>query len=365
MDGLRLDATHWILDKSEEHLIAEISRRVHARGGYVIAEDERNEVKLVESRERGGYACDAVWADDYHHSVRVGQTGEKHSYLQDFNGTLEETVETLEHGWLFRGQKKSLHGTVPRGTEVAHVPPARLIHCISNHDQTGNRAFGERIHTLVSPESYRAISMMLCLTPYTPMLFMGQEWACSTPFQFFTDHEPNLGKDVTEGRRREFMAFPEFNDPSRLKDIPDPQDLRTFNRSKLVWEEREHETHRHLLELYKHCLRLRLEDESFRPRTRFGWEAGILQRGAGWLRFEGAQHEHLLIFHLWPGAEPLDVSFVNLPWTRPITSWELLFSSNDAPFGGPGTQIIPGQSGYVFGGAETLLLRAVVDRASI
>ncbi|SKB01009.1 maltooligosyl trehalose hydrolase [Prosthecobacter debontii] len=356
MDGLRLDATHWILDHSEKHLIAEITERVHARGGYVIAEDHRNEAKLVEPVEKKGYGCDAVWADDYHHSVRVSQTGEKHAYLQDFNGTLEETVETLNHGWLFRGQKHALHGTVPRGTTVAHVPPAHLIHCISNHDQTGNRAFGERLHSIIPEASYRAISMMLCLSPYTPMLFMGQEWSCSTPFQFFTDHHPELGRLVTQGRRREFIAFPEFNDPSRLNEIPDPQDQLTFERSKLNWLERTAAPHQGILKLYQECLKLRAQEPAFRPSSRQGWEAGILQRGVGYLQFEGAERHYFLLFHLWPGPEPLDMDLRQLPWKKKPKTWELILSSNDLRFGGTGTEMTSRDTAYVFGQAETLLI---------
>lgn len=358
MDGLRLDATHWIQDRSENHLLRDISRCVHERGGYVIAEDERNEALLIEPESKGGFGCDAVWADDYHHSVRVSQTREKHSYLQDFSGSLEETVDTLQHGWLFRGQKHSLHGRLPRGTPVAHVPPNRLIHCISNHDQTGNRAFGERLHSLIPPASYRAISMLLCLSPYTPMLFMGQEWSCSTPFQYFTDHHEELGKLVSEGRRNEFHAFPEFNDPSQLARIPDPQDLATFERSKLHWEERDEEGPAAMLKLYGECLKLRHSHAAFRPQKRTGWDALKVEQGVGAIRFEDAPHEWLLLFHLWPHAEPLDLPFDQLPWSRSPATWQLVLSSNDTRFGGSGTHFTAADKGYFFGPAECLLLKA-------
>lgn len=356
MDGVRLDATHWIIDTARQHLIAEIAERVHMRGGYVIAEDERNEARLIETAERLGYQCDAVWADDYHHSVRVSQTGEKHAYLQDFSGTLEETVETLEHGWLFRGQIPTPSGHTRRGTEIAHVPPSRLIHCISNHDQTGNRAFGERLHAIIPPASYRAISMMLCFTPYTPMLFMGQEWACSSPFMFFTDHHEALGRLVTEGRRKEFVAFPEFNDPARLTEIPDPQAEDTFVRSKLNWLDLDQLGHQAVRSLYQECLKLRLQEAAFRPASREGWQAGILQPGVGYIRFEGIEHEYLLLFHLWPGEEPLEMDLTQLPWSQP-QAWEVLLSSNETRFGGSDISCSSADKVYLFGEAETLLLR--------
>lgn len=359
MDGVRLDAAHWLLDKSAQHIITEIAHRVHEHGGYVIVEDERNESRLVEPAAQGGYGCDALWADDYHHILRVGQTGEKHAYMRDFSGSLEETVETLKHGWLFRGQRASVHGKGPRGTAIAHVPPQRLIHCISNHDQTGNRAFGERIHAVIPHSSYRAISMMLCLTPYTPMIFMGQEWVCSTPFLYFTDHNEELGRLVTAGRRREFGAFPEFNDPALLEDIPDPQLESTFYRSKLVWEERTLPPHDGIWQLYLECLNLRRADTAFRPISRAEWSVDIYQSGVGYVRLDGVEHSYLLLFHLWPGSEPLEMNLENLPWREPTPRWELVLSSNGERFGGTGTHLTSADPSYLFGQAETLLLRSI------
>jgi maltooligosyltrehalose trehalohydrolase len=173
IDGFRLDATHEIFDASPRHILQDIAEAVHARGGYVISEDCRNQARLVDGPNREGYGLDAVWADDFHHVARVGQTRENEAYYASFQGTIDELVETLENGWLYRGQRINAAGKA-KGTECRHLEPSKFLHCISNHDQVGNRAFGERLSESITPEAYRAFSMLLCLTPYTPMLFMGR-----------------------------------------------------------------------------------------------------------------------------------------------------------------------------------------------
>ncbi|MDP9291124.1 MAG: malto-oligosyltrehalose trehalohydrolase, partial [Verrucomicrobiota bacterium] len=200
IDGFRLDATHALYDDSPVHLLAEIAEAVQARGGCVIAEDERNEARIVIERECGGYGCNAVWADDFHHNVQVALTRDV-VYREDYKGDVDELVDTLRHGWLYRGQFNR-HFKKPWGTECGDVSLEKFVFCISNHDQVGNRAFGERLSHIVSPAQYRAASALLCLTAYTPLIFMGQEWAASAPFLYFTNHHSDLGKLVTEGRRK-------------------------------------------------------------------------------------------------------------------------------------------------------------------
>lgn len=335
IDGFRLDATHAMADDSATHILAEIAARIHERGGYVIAEDARNEVELLESPEAGGFDLDAVWADDFHHVARVAQTGQREAYFRAYHGTLDELIETLRHGWLYRGQVPPgrKHG---RGTECRHLRPSKFVHCISNHDQIGNRAFGERLNHLISPEAYRAASMLLCLTPYTPMLFMGQEWSASTPFLYFTDHHEQLGPLVTEGRRREFADFAEFSDPAAREQIPDPQLEETFRRSKLNWDALHQSSHGEVLALYTECLRLRRVARAFRPDSREGWDVAALSFGVGALRLQGEGHEYLLVFDLVGGhsgslaAEPIAAS-------PDGSAWELVFFSNERRFGGDAT----------------------------
>jgi maltooligosyltrehalose trehalohydrolase len=165
----------------------------------------------------------------------------------------------INRGWLFTGQRRPT-SCVARGTPADELPASAFVYCIQNHDQVGNRALGDRLSSCVSAEAYRAASLLLLFLPMTPLLFMGQEWAASTPFLYFTDHEPELGELIRAGRRREFAAFSEFSDPAARERIPDPQALATFQASKLRWAERESPMHRETLELYRKALALRRTD---------------------------------------------------------------------------------------------------------
>lgn len=344
IDGFRFDATHEIADDSATHILAEMTAAVHKRGGYAIAEDCRNDVYVLD-REMG-LGFDGVWADDFHHTARVSQTGETHAYFQDFRGTLPEVIDCLGHGWLYRGQPSHFLG-LARGTEGKGLPPSSFVHCLSNHDQTGNRALGERIGALVHPAAYRTLSVVLCLTPYTPMLFMGQEWGASSPFLFFCDHKEELGRAVTAGRRKEFAHFPEFSDPGRQAQIPDPQATETFLRSKLRWEERDLPAQSGLLALYRECLNLRKAEDLFRPESRSHWEASA-DGGMGILRFKGEAKEFLLLFCLRSGETA----------NHPGGDYEVVLSSEDSRFGGSGGSAWGGGGGQLrFPVQEAILLR--------
>jgi len=326
VDGFRFDAVHEIPDKSSVPLLQEMTTQIHRRGGYAIAEDPRNMKEVVTPEAGGGLGFEAVWADDFHHSVRVGQTGEKSAYYQDFQGNLAETVDILAHGWLYRGQI-SLHAGTPRGSPCRVLPPERFVHCISNHDQAGNRARGERLHHLIPPECHRALSALLCLSPYTPLIFMGQEWAASTPFLFFTDHREDLGRKITEGRRAEFSSFPEFADPSARETIPDPQDIATFQQSQLRWEECSRPRHTAVHRLYADCLKLRRHHAAFRPRGRESWRVGILPGEIGILLLQDNAREFAVVFDLHGGHT------ARLPDDR---VWSLVLSTEERCYAGSG-----------------------------
>lgn len=332
IDGFRFDATHAIMDKSADHILEAMTAVVHAHGGFAVAEDSLNEANLVTPANSGGIGFDGVWADDFHHVVRVSQNGENEGYYGDFAGTNTELAEVLAHGWLYRGQVRRT-SKKRRGTECGHLPPERFIHCISNHDQVGNRAFGERFSDEVSPAGYRAASMLLCLTPYTPMLFMGQEWAAATPFLYFTDHHEELGKLVTEGRRREFSAFEAFQDPTRRDQIPDPQNEDTFHESKLDWSERERPAHRDVLSLYTDCLALRAKHEVFRPRDRDSWQTCELKGGVVAVRYHDPKGDWLLLADL-EGTKSAKLSENQIGELPKKSQWHLILASNESRFGG-------------------------------
>lgn len=256
-DGLRLDATHAIFDPSAKHILSELVEVAHELEPrqLVIAEDERNQTELVSH-----VGLDAVWADDFHHQVHVGLTGERHGYYADFEPDAQGLADVINRGWLYCGQRSPRTGH-PRGSSAHDLPVEAFVYCIQNHDQVGNRALGERLSALTSLEAYRAASLLLLFLPMTPLLFMGQEWGASSPFLYFTDHEPELGRAVSAGRRQEFAEFPAFTQATAREAIPDPQAASTFAASKLRWHERELEPHQATLELYRQALALRRNDE--------------------------------------------------------------------------------------------------------
>jgi maltooligosyltrehalose trehalohydrolase len=324
IDGYRLDATHAIRDKSEVHLLVQATEIIHAHGGFVTAEDDRNSAEILKPRADGGYQLDAVWSDDFHHTMRVSQTREEHSYLGNYAGTLEEMAETLRHGWFFRGQP---HPKLrkPRGTASLHLAPERFVCCISNHDQVGNRPFGERLHDSISPEAWRALSLFFCLIPYTPMLFMGQEWAASSPFFYFTDHPEDFGKLVMAGRRREFK----FDAQQHHQPLPDCQAEATFRDSKLNWDELQKSPHRENLSLYREALQLRRKWFGTKNPTRGTWNVEV-------------RSGRLIIDYRLPEINfSVALSPTQCASNDAIDSGTVLLRSNDPRFGGSSDNSLP------------------------
>lgn len=271
VDGLRLDATHELHDESSRHFLAELSSRVRAsapeREIVLIAEDERNLAKMVRPESAGGWGLDSVWADDFHHQIRRFLAGDHEGYYRDYRGSIRDLAETLNQGWYYRGQP-SIHLGKPRGTDPQGLAPRSFVICLQNHDQIGNRAFGDRLNPAIDLAAFRAASALLLTAPATPLLFMGQEWAATTPFLYFTDHEEDLGKLVTEGRRQEFRHFLAFVDPEARERIPDPQAVSTFEASRLDWSELERPPHASILRLYQALLSLRRREPALRSNRR-------------------------------------------------------------------------------------------------
>jgi maltooligosyltrehalose trehalohydrolase len=277
-DGLRLDATHALVDDNTPHFLRQLAQEVRAASSHPVvlhAEDHRNLDNIVSNRSPCDWGFDGVWADDFHHVLRRLVAGDRYSYYRDYCGTTEELAATIRQGWLYTGQH-SIHLRQARGSDPASVPMARCVVCIQNHDQIGNRAFGERLHHQVDEATWRAMSTVLLTAPMTPLLFMGQEWAASTPFQYFTDFEPELGKHVTEGRRREFRGFPEFTAADAAEGIPDPQAFATFESSRLRWAERSKPAHARVLALYRRLLQLRRAEPALQASTATSGEAFAL-----------------------------------------------------------------------------------------
>ncbi len=264
VDGLRLDAVHALHDESAVHILDELGDQVHAAGRrtartvWVIAESDLNDPRLVRSNEAYGYGLDAAWSDDFHHAVHVAMTGEQDGYYSDFTG-LDDVAEAFNDVYVFGGKfapsRERTHG---RG--VGDMDRSRFVCFVQNHDQIGNRATGERLAHLVSPERLEIAAAILLTSPFVPMLFQGEEWAASAPFQYFTDvDDEEVGNAVREGRRSEFAAF--GWDP---EDVPDPQDRETWNRSRLGWGERSEPLHARILDWYRRLIALRAEHTDLR-----------------------------------------------------------------------------------------------------
>jgi maltooligosyltrehalose trehalohydrolase len=254
LDGLRLDAVQTIHDQSSPHILAEIAQHVDklaqqlGRQVCVIAETDENDTRLIRPRAAGGYGLDAVWSDDFHHSVHAFLTGERSGYYQDF-GRPGQIVQALNEGFVFQGQPFRFWQGRRRGTSSREMSAARHVICLQNHDQVGNRAQGERLTMLVPGGARMLAAALFLLAPQTPLLFMGEELDASSPFLFFTDFgDPALQKAVTAGRREEFKYF-DFHE------VPDPQDPVTFEKSRLNWDHARRENP--MLDWYSALLALR------------------------------------------------------------------------------------------------------------
>ncbi len=292
----------------------------------MIAEDERNLAQMLRPERVGGWGIDAVWADDFHHQVHRALTGDRDGYYADFTGTAEDLAETMRQGWFYRGQFSGYRGH-PRGSDPAGIEPRRFVICLQNHDQIGNRAFGDRLHDATELPAYRAASVLLLVAPETPLLFMGQEWAASSPFRYFTDHHRQLGRLVTEGRRREFAGFAAFRDPRARDRIPDPQADETFASSRLNWSETGTEPHASMLRLYVALLALRRTEPALRSGS---WDQ-VDVRAVGdeaVLTCRGAVGAPTLMIAVWLRGAGV-AALTPPPWITGASGWEPVLTTED------------------------------------
>ncbi|BBZ28381.1 malto-oligosyltrehalose trehalohydrolase [Mycolicibacterium madagascariense] len=265
VDGLRLDAVHALADRTAIHILEEMSAETDAlaeqlgRPLSLIAESDLNDPRLITPRDRGGYGLTAQWDDDIHHAIHTAVSGERQGYYSDF-GSLESLAKTLRHGFFHAATYSSFrHRRHGRPLDTATIPATRLLAYTSDHDQVGNRAVGDRPSQNLDFGQLAVKAALVLASPYTAMLFMGEEWGSSSPFQFFTSHpEPELAKATAEGRKAEFSSHGWDAD-----DIPDPQDPETFARSKLKWDEVDTGEHGRLGALYRQLIALRHDEPDF------------------------------------------------------------------------------------------------------
>jgi maltooligosyltrehalose trehalohydrolase len=257
-DGLRLDAVHAILDDSQTHILTELAARVRQACGpdrhvHLVLENDANQTRFL-----GSPRYDAQWNDDFHHASHVVLTREAEGYYVDYQrDPLAALGRALAQGFVYQGETSVHRDGAARGEPTQDLPLSAFVAFLQNHDQVGNRAFGERLAQLVRPELLKAAASILILSPQIPLLFMGEEWASARPFQFFCDFQGELAQAVRDGRRREFAKFPAFAAPNVRDRIPDPNDAATFQRSKLDWSEVEREGHADHLHYCRELLAVR------------------------------------------------------------------------------------------------------------
>lgn len=339
-DGLRLDATQQIFDRSTPHVVTTIVAAARAAAGarsiWVIAENEPQDSRLLGAPEAGGQGIDALWNDDFHHSAVVAATGAHEAYYSDYRGTAQELVSCATRGFLYQGQR-SRWQKQPRGRPAGHVPPHALVAFLQNHDQVANSVDGRRLHALTSPGVMRALTALLLLGPWTPMLFQGQELAASSPFLYFADHSGELADLVATGREEFLGQFPSVRQRLRKGSLHAPHAEETVERSRLDHDERRR--HRDTWLLHRDLLTLRRTHEAFRHQQPvegavLGPQAFVIRHSApaGTSPTDG---DRLLLVNLQ--RTPVEIEALAEPLLAPAspdTTWSVIFSTETMRYGG-------------------------------
>ncbi len=331
VDALRLDAVHAILDHSPYTFLEELATSVHEQGNrlnrqvYLFPESADNDKRLVYPSNLGGYGLDAQWNDDFHHSIHVLLTGETNGYYKDY-GKLQHLVKAISEGFVYSGEYSSFRKR-RHGSSSQEIPAYRFVVCAQNHDQVGNRMMGERLSQLVSFEALKLAAGIVLLSPCIPLIFMGEEYGETNPFQYFVSHsDPHLIKAVRKGRKEEFAAFGWAGEP------PDPQDKATFLNSKLNQELRDREQHNTLLRFYKELIHLRNDIHPLSTLSKDALEVvGFDTQNVLLLRRWTDDNEAVAIFNLSRVKGKVNVS---LPQGR----WRKILDSAEERWDGPGSQ---------------------------
>jgi maltooligosyltrehalose trehalohydrolase len=327
VDALRIDAVHGIFDFGAKHLLAEMREAFHAqahalgRAAWLIAESDLNDVRIVRAADRGGFAMDAQWSDDFHHALIALVTGNRQGFFGDF-GTIDDVRKALVEGFVYDG-RRSRYRRRRHGSSSAAEHGHKFVVYIQNHDQVANASLGERLSTVTDPERHKLSACVLLCSPNLPLLFMGQEYGEVAPFHYFISHgDPALVEAVREGRRKEYSAF------DHVRNFPDPQDRHTFDNCKLDWRRLTHQPHFGILQLYRDLIRIRRSHPALA-----GGDKSLLEvsTGDGWLA----------LFRSAPGAPAvwLACNLSDEPRTIPgppaVGALDLLIWSGAPQYAGP------------------------------
>ncbi|MDB5338677.1 MAG: treZ, partial [Planctomycetaceae bacterium] len=360
LDGLRLDATQNIYDDAPpaSHILTHIGAAVRtaARGRQVVLvnENEPQHCELCRAVEAGGYGLDALWNDYFHHTAAVALTGHNEAYYTDYKGTPQEFISAAKYGYLYQGQWYSWQQK-GRGTPGFDLPPAAYINYLQNHDQIANSARGLRGHLLGSPGRYRALFALTLLSPGTPMLFQGQEFAASSPFFYFADHAGELSEMVAQGRCEFLKQFDSLKDGRMDSIFSRPDDRQSFEHCKLDLSERQ--SHAPAYQLTKDLIKLRRTDAAFRAQRPRGVDGAVLGPDAFVLRyFEAEGQDRLLLLNL---GRDLNLEILPEPLLAPPpgTQWRTILSTEEPQYDGHGAApIITEEEGWRIPGEAAVVL---------
>ena len=363
-DGFRFDATQDVHDESGEYIIGAIGRAARLAAGkrslILVAENEPQETKLVRPRREGGDDLDGLWNDDLHHTAIVALTGRNEAYYTDYFGTPQEFVSAAKYGYLYQGQPYSWQES-HRGTPTLGLPAATFVGFIENHDQISNSVRGERIRFQTSPGRYRAMTALILLGPWTPLLFQGQEFGASTPFLFFTDvGDQPMKEGIRQGRFSFLKQFPSIANEEAQRIVPAPDDPDAYIRCKLDFTERL--TNRPLYDLHIDLMELRQKDSRFCQQESGGLDGAVLGPASFVLRYFSSDHEdRLLVLNLGrrqilsPAPEPLLAPPLGF-------EWETLWTSDSAKYGGSGAVDVVTEDRWLLPAETAVVLRLAPEK---
>jgi maltooligosyltrehalose trehalohydrolase len=335
-DGFRFDATHAVHDQSQEYIIAAVGRAARGAAGLrsiiLVAENDLQEARVAQPPNEGGDGLDGMWNDDFHHSAMVALTGQNAGYFSDYSGKPQEFISAAKYGFLYQGQALSWR-KVLRGTPTLRIPAEAFVCFIENHDQIANTGPGDRPRFQTSPGRYRAITALVLLGPWTPLLFQGEEFGASSPFLFFADVGDAAVRDAIRKGRAELLApFLSITEDEALRSLPASDDLQTFSRCKLDFSERD--KNRELYNLHIDLLKLRREDSRFRLQSSEGIDGAVLGPTSLVLRYFSERNDGRLLLLNLGGRQILHPASEPLLTAPPGCRWKTLWSSESPRYGG-------------------------------